>query len=101
LVADSHTIVPRWRNHFSQPLNTLRVNGVRQRELHTEGLLVPEPSVFEFDLAIENLKGHKSPSIVLIIAELIKASVGRVRYESMNLLFIFAIRTICWSGGRN
>jgi hypothetical protein len=55
LVADSHSIVAGWRNHFCQPLNTHGVNDVRQRELYTAQLLVPEPSVVEFELAIENL----------------------------------------------
>jgi hypothetical protein len=29
LVADSHSILPRWRNHFSQLLNVHGVNNVR------------------------------------------------------------------------
>ena len=37
---------------------------------------MPEPSVFEFEMAIEKLKEHKSPSIDRIPAELITA-VGR------------------------
>ena len=41
LVADSHGIVARWRNYFSQLFN---VHGVgRQAEIHTAEL-VPEPS---------------------------------------------------------
>jgi hypothetical protein len=38
---------------------------------------VPELSAFEFEMAIEKLKGHKSPGIDQIPAELIKAG-GRI-----------------------
>jgi len=54
LVSNSHSILARWRNYFSQLLNVHGVNDVRQRELHTTEQLVPEPSVFEFALATEN-----------------------------------------------
>jgi hypothetical protein len=50
LVTDSHSILARWRNHFSQLLNELRVNDVRQREIHTAEPLVSEPSAFEFQM---------------------------------------------------
>jgi len=53
LVADSHSILARWRNHFSQLLNVHGVNYIRQRELHTTEPLVPEPRALEFELAIE------------------------------------------------
>jgi hypothetical protein len=33
---------------------------------------VPEPCAFEFEMATENLKRHKSPGIDQIAAELIK-----------------------------
>jgi hypothetical protein len=32
-------------------------------DIHTAELLVPEPSAFEFEMAIEKLKEHKSPGI--------------------------------------
>ena len=56
LVANSHNVLARWRNHFSQLLNVHGVNDVRQTEIHTAEPLVPEPSAFEFELAIEKLK---------------------------------------------
>ena len=55
-VVDSHSISVRCRKHFSQILNIHGVNGVRQTEIHTAGPLVPEPSAFEAELAIEELK---------------------------------------------
>jgi len=61
-------------------LNTHGVNGVRQREIQTAEAPVPEPSTFEFELAIEKLKIHKSPGIDQIPAELIKAGDRTFRY---------------------
>ena len=63
LVADSHSIMARWRNYFSQILNVHGLSDVRQAEIHTAEPLVPEPSVLEVELAIEKLKSHKSPGI--------------------------------------
>ena len=63
LVADSHSIVDRWRNYFSQLFNVHAVKGVGQAEIHTAEPLVPEPSVSEVELAIDKLKSHKSPGI--------------------------------------
>jgi len=56
--ADSHCIFARWRNDFSQMLNVNGVNGVRRTEIHTTEPLVPEPSAFEVEMAIEKLKRH-------------------------------------------
>ena len=33
--ADCHSILARWRNHFSQLLNVHGANNVRQAEIHT------------------------------------------------------------------
>jgi hypothetical protein len=63
LVTDSHSILAKWRNHFSHLLNIYGVCEARQTEIHTAEPLVPRPSTFEFEMAFENLKRHKSPSI--------------------------------------
>jgi hypothetical protein len=68
----------RWRNCFSQLLNVHGVNDVRQAEIHTAEPLVPEPSAFEVELAIEKLKSHKSPGIDQIPGELINAGGGTI-----------------------
>jgi hypothetical protein len=81
LVADSHSVLARWRNHFFQLLNVHGVNFVRQTEIHTAELLVPEPSACEIEMAIEELNGHKSPGIDQIPAELIKAGGRTIRSE--------------------
>ena len=69
LVADSHSIMARWRNYFYQILNVHGVSDVRQAEIHTEEPLVPESSALDVELAIEKLKSHKSPSFDQIPAE--------------------------------
>jgi hypothetical protein len=63
----------KWRNHFSELFNVHCVNNVRQTETHTAEPLVPEPSAFEFEMAIENLQRHKSPVTEQIPVESIKA----------------------------
>jgi hypothetical protein len=47
-------------------------NDVTQTEIHTAEPLVPEPSAFEVEMAIEKLKRYKSPGTYHIPAELIK-----------------------------
>jgi hypothetical protein len=46
----------RWKNYFSSPLNVHRVTDVRQIEIHATHPLVPEPSPFEVEIAIAELK---------------------------------------------
>jgi hypothetical protein len=87
LVADCHSILARWRNHFSPLLNIHGVNDVRHTEIHTAELLVPETSAFEVELSIGELKSHKSPRIVHIPAELIMAGGRTIRYEIHKLIF--------------
>jgi len=59
LFVDSNCIVDMWRNFIPQLLN---VHGLVMlgRQKHTEEPLVPEPSAFEVELAIEKIKSHKS-----------------------------------------
>jgi hypothetical protein len=88
LVTDSHSILARWRNHFSQLFSVHGVINVRQTEIHAAEPLVPEPSAFEVEMAIEKLKRHKSPDIDHIPAELIKAGVGQFVLTSINLFYL-------------
>ena len=85
LVAGSHSIVARWGNNFSQLLNIHGVNDVRQREIQTAELPVPELSAFEVEMAIEKLKTHTSPGIYQITAEVIKAG-GRTIHSEIHKL---------------
>ena len=75
----------RWRDYFFQLLNVHGVHEVRQTETHTAEPLVPEPSAFEVDLAIEKLKSHKSPGTDQIPAELIKEGGRTIRYQIHKL----------------
>jgi len=87
LAEDSHSIMARWRNYFSQILNVHGVSDVRQAEIHTAKPLVPEPSALEVELAIEKLKSHRSPGIDQTPAELIKAG-GRTIRGAIHKLII-------------
>jgi hypothetical protein len=91
----------RWRNGFSQLLNVHGDNDVRQAEINTAEPLVPEPSAFEVEMAIEKLKRYKSPGIDQIPAELIKAGVVKYALRSVNLLIIFGIKRNYLSSGRS
>jgi len=57
------------------------VNDVRQTEIHTAEPLVLEPSAFEFEMAIEKHKRHKSPDTDQIPSELTKAGVRTICSE--------------------
>ena len=81
LVTGSYSILAGWRDCFSHLLN------VRQTETHTAEPLVPQPSAFEIDLAIEKLKSHKSPGTDHIPAELIK-EVGRTIHYQVHKLTV-------------
>jgi hypothetical protein len=73
LLADSHNILNRWKNYFSQLLNVHNVSEVRQIDVHTAEPLVPGPSRLEVQIAIAKLKKFKSPGSDQIPAELIQA----------------------------
>jgi hypothetical protein len=90
LVADSHSILVRWRYHFSQLLNTHGVNDVRQTETHTAEPLMPKPAAFEFEMAIEELKIHISPGTDQISTELLKAGVEYFALRFTNVLILSA-----------
>jgi hypothetical protein len=69
-------------------LNVHGVNDVKQTEIHTSEPLLPEPSAFEVELAIEKLKRHKSPGIDQIPAALIRAG-GRTICSKIHKLIKF------------
>ena len=56
LMADSHSIVARWRKYFSRLFNVHVVKDVGRAEVHTAEPLVPEPSAAEVELAFGKLK---------------------------------------------
>jgi hypothetical protein len=85
LFVGSHSSWARCRNRFSQPLNIRGLN-YRQRALLTAERLVPEKSAFDFELAIEKLKGQKSPGIDHISPEFIKAGGSTIGCEILKLI---------------
>jgi len=89
LVADSRSIVARWRNYFSQLFNVHGVKDVRQAEIHTAEPLIPEPNASEVGLAIDKIKSHKSPGIDQIPAELIKVGCRTICLEIHKLNYDF------------
>jgi hypothetical protein len=82
LVANSHSILARCRNYFSQLFNVHGINDVRQRAEP----LVPEPSASEVELAIEKQKSPKPPGTDHIPAELIKTGGTTIRCEIHKLI---------------
>ena len=68
LVTYSHSILARWRNHFSQLWNVHGANDVRQTEIHTAESPVPEPSAFEFEMVIKKLTRYMPPGTDQILA---------------------------------
>jgi hypothetical protein len=60
------------------------VNDIRQTEIHTAEPTVPEPSGYGFKLATEKLKN--SPGIHQIPAELVKAEIRTICYETHKLI---------------
>jgi hypothetical protein len=73
LVTYSHSILARWRNHFSQLWNVHAANDVRQTEIHTAESPVPELSAVEVEMVTEKLRRYKSPGTDQILAEILKA----------------------------
>jgi hypothetical protein len=58
----------------------------RQKYIRTAEPLVIESSTFEVKMAIEKLKGHKSPMPVQIPAKLIKAGGRKISSEIHKLI---------------
>ena len=63
LVADCHSILVRWRNHFSQMFNVHGVSAVRQTEIHATEPPVPNPSAFQNEMDNDKIKRHREPGI--------------------------------------
>jgi hypothetical protein len=73
LLADSHNILNRGKDYFSQLLNVHNVSDVRQIEVHMAKSLLPGLSRLEVGIAVAKLKKYKSPGSDHIPRELIQA----------------------------
>jgi hypothetical protein len=85
LLADSHNILNRWKNYFSQLLTVHNVSDVRQIEVHMAEPLVPCPSCLEAEIAVAKLKKYKSPFSDEIPSELIQAG-GKILLSAIHKL---------------
>jgi hypothetical protein len=86
LLADSHSIVNRWKNYFSQLLNMHNVGDVRQIKVHTAEPLAPGPSRLKAQVAIAKLKEYKSPGNDEIPTDLIQTG-AEILLSSIHILF--------------
>jgi hypothetical protein len=73
LLADSQSVLNRWKNFFNKVLNVYVVHDVMQMDVHTAEPLVPEPSLVKVEVAIEKLKSYKSPGTDQILDKMLKA----------------------------
>ena len=100
MVTDTHRIFAMYRKQFSQLSNLHGVKEVKQTEIHIEEPPVPDPSIFEVEMANEKLKTHKSPGTDQIPAEMIAAGVEQFDVRSINLYILFGIRRNFLRSGR-
>jgi hypothetical protein len=68
-------------------LNVQGAGGIRQTEIHTAELFVPEPGVAEVEVAIRKLKRYKAPGSDQIPAELIQAG-WEILHSEINKLIM-------------
>jgi len=59
LLAGLYRILNTCKNHVCQPLNIHRVNDILQAEVHTAKTLIPESTVLDFKIFINNFSRHK------------------------------------------
>jgi hypothetical protein len=90
-----------YNNCFSQLLNVHRVSDVRQIEIRTAELVVPDSSPFEVEIATAKLKRYKSPGIDEIPAELIQAEGETLWSDIHKLVILIEIRKNYLISGRS
>jgi hypothetical protein len=56
-LAESHSILNRWKTYFSKLLNVHRVSEIRQIEKQTAEPLVPDLVLLRLKLLLQNSKG--------------------------------------------
>jgi hypothetical protein len=54
LLADHNNMLEKWKNDVSQLLNVYWASDIRQIEIYRAELLVPEPSPFEDEIALQS-----------------------------------------------
>ena len=103
LLADSNSILNRWKDYFSQLLNVHKDNDVGEIEIQTAGPLIPDPTLLEVVIEIEKLKKYKSLGIDQISAELIQDGGNSLLTEIYKLVRYspFGKRKCYQNSGRN
>jgi hypothetical protein len=86
LLANPQKILNSWKNYFCCLLYVHRAGGLRQTEMHTAELFVPESSISEGEVAIGKLKRYKIPGVDQIPAELIQAGGETLHLEIHKLI---------------
>jgi hypothetical protein len=86
LLSDSHNILNRGKNYFSQLLSVHNVSHVGQIEVQMAEPLVPGLSHLEVEIAIAKLTKYKSPGNDKIPAELIQTG-GEMLLSAIHKLF--------------
>jgi len=76
------------------------VSDVRQIAIHTAKPLVPEPSAFEVEMVIENLKDTNHQISIRFDQHWFNQEVGQFILRSINLVVLFGIRRNCLKSGR-
>jgi hypothetical protein len=56
LLADSHSILKRWKKYLFHLLNVHGVNDVRHTQIRAAEPFVPEPSSFDVEIAVLKLQ---------------------------------------------
>jgi hypothetical protein len=100
ICSEIHSVLNRWKNFFNKVLNVHGIHDVRQIDIHTTELLVPEPSLVEVEIVIGKLKKYKSLGTGQILAELIKGGCETLLPEIHNLI-LYGIRRNCHCSGKN
>jgi hypothetical protein len=85
LLADSLSILNRWKNYFSLLLIMHNVGDVRKIEVHAAEPLVPGPCRLEVEIAIAKLKTYKAPGSDEILAKVIQAG-GKILLPAVHKL---------------
>jgi hypothetical protein len=75
LLADSNTILHRWKTYFSQLSNVHDVSDVRHVEIHTAEPLVPAPSHHKVEISIAKLKKYNLQAVIKLRQKCIKQEV--------------------------
>jgi hypothetical protein len=101
LLADPNSVLSSRKNFFNQVLNVHAIHDIRQKDIHTAELLVPEPSLVEVETAIVKLKSYKYPGTDQIPVKFIKAGVKYYVLRYTKLFVLYGIRMNCHSSGRN